>query len=145
MDAYYLSPMCAGLIVGVQVHSLHVLPGRWGSGWHLVFGSGSNPQRGGGGRLHLVAGLLSVAVTPKELEAVPKTLVRYNSGCMHSQEGGGNRQCSVAGPSMVVTPGVTEAAGGAWSWDPQLDPLESKVVAAVFTHPRSMHKSYPAA
>ena len=34
LDAYRLSPQCvqavAAFIAGVQVHGLHMLPGRWG-------------------------------------------------------------------------------------------------------------------
>ena len=80
---------------------------------------GSDPQGGRGCGLFLAAGPLVVAVTLKEVGMMLEAPGAAVAGCVCSQGGGGIRQCSISGLSVVATPGITEMAGGAWSWDPQ--------------------------
>lgn len=68
-------------------------PGRW------ALGSGGNP---------LGSGIMSRAFASG-----------IGSVCVHPQGIRGISPCLVAGPSVVVTPGVTGVAGRAWEWDPQ--------------------------
>ena len=67
------------------------MPGQW------ALGSGGDPQGGRGCKLYLVAGPLAVAVTLREVGALPGAL-GSSCGREHSQEDGGNGWHSVTGP-----------------------------------------------
>ena len=78
--------------------------------------------------------LLLVVQPSRRWDWYPEPLAVTMAGLVCTQGGEGNVQCSVTGPSMVVTPDVIKATSGAWSCD--MDPhLESKMAAVVCTCP----------
>ena len=83
---------------------------------HQALGSGEDPWRCGGCMLCLLAGPLAVAVTLREVGAVPRALDSGNGRVCVPPGSEGNRWCSVAEASSAVTPEVT---GSDWSQDPQ--------------------------
>lgn len=84
--------------------------------------------------LILVSGLWRVAVTLKEVGLASRAFGNGSDRVCAFPGEEGNTQHSVAQSSMVATPEVTRAAGGAPSWDPCVGPCppqESKMAASV--------------
>ena len=78
-------PAIISPIQGFQVHSLHILPGKWekwvvppGSICHWALGNGRDTGGGGVGKLVLVAGPSAMEVTLRKLGALPRALGNGN-------------------------------------------------------------------